>query len=141
MDNKTGIPEERPTSPLFKHAGSKGKPQSESPRRPHTRPHPQMSQFRPLDRVAAKATVEAVVERDDRVFVTARFEGNPSPIVLDSIWTNCAVCDLSVGGEVRLAGQLKRINHGGASHWDTASILFDGTNHAVALPLVAVEQL
>lgn len=97
--------------------------------------------FRPCDRVLASAEIELLSQRDDRVFITARFRGNPTPIVIDSIWSNCAVCDLHVGNEIRLAGKVRRINHGSAPKWDTASVLFDGLTYAVALPLRDLEPI
>lgn len=97
--------------------------------------------FKPGDRVQASATIEVLSNRDDRVFVTARFQGNPTPVVIDSIWSNCAACDLHVGDDIHLEGKVRRINHGNARKWDTASVLFDGLNYAVALPLSDLEPM
>lgn len=93
------------------------------------------------DRVVATAVVELLGNRDDRVFMTVRFDGSPTPIVLDSMWSNCPICDLEVGATVQLEGTLKGINHGGDEKWDTFSILFDGLSHAVAVPMSQVTPL
>ncbi|HEY9011623.1 MAG TPA: hypothetical protein VIN06_11440 [Devosia sp.] len=105
------------------------------------RPIPGQGRIRTGDRVAATAVVELLANRDDRVFVTVRFEGSPTPVVLDSMWTNCPICDLEVGATVQLEGTLKGVNHGGDEKWDSFSVLFDGLGHAVAVPMSQVSPL
>jgi hypothetical protein len=91
------------------------------------------------DRVAAEGLVAILSSQDDRILITVTFPGTPTPITLDSIWSNCAACDLQIGSKVRLAGQLERINDVGDTHWDTGSVRFDGLNYAIPLPMCEIK--